>query len=133
MNLRYALVAPRAAHRCESCHTPESVFNFPFEVEHIIPLSLGGADVESNWALAGRSCNLRKGASVTAPDPETQANVQLFHPRQDSWDEHFRVERESGSILGLDAVGRATISRLDMNSPTQITARRQWVRLGAFP
>jgi hypothetical protein len=34
MNSFYTLVADRAAHRCEYCHAPELVFNFPFEVEH---------------------------------------------------------------------------------------------------
>jgi hypothetical protein len=37
MNPFYTLVADRAAHQCEYCHAPELVFNFPFEVEHIIP------------------------------------------------------------------------------------------------
>ena len=61
MNPFYHLVADRACHRCEYCHAPELVFNFPFEVEHIIPTSRGGANVEINLALACRSCNLRKG------------------------------------------------------------------------
>jgi 5-methylcytosine-specific restriction endonuclease McrA len=63
MNPFYTLVADRAAHLCEYCHAPELVFNFPFEVEHIVPRSLGGADAEFNLALACRSCNLRKGTS----------------------------------------------------------------------
>jgi len=37
MNLHYAQVALRAGHQCEYCRAPEVVFNFPFEVEHIIP------------------------------------------------------------------------------------------------
>lgn len=47
MNPFYTLVADRAAHRCEYCHDPELVFNFPFEVEHIIPVYRG----ESNDRL----------------------------------------------------------------------------------
>jgi HNH endonuclease len=61
MNSNYILVADRANHRCEYYHAPELVFNFPFEVEHIIPVSRKGADSEENLALACRSCNLRKG------------------------------------------------------------------------
>jgi hypothetical protein len=38
MNLHDAQVALQAGHRCEYCHAPEAVFNFPLEVEHIIPL-----------------------------------------------------------------------------------------------
>jgi 5-methylcytosine-specific restriction endonuclease McrA len=58
MNPHYPQVAKRAGHRCEYCHTPEVVFNFPFEVEHIQPVCLGGIDSEANLALACRSCNL---------------------------------------------------------------------------
>jgi 5-methylcytosine-specific restriction endonuclease McrA len=58
MNPRYAQVALRAGHRCEYCHAPETVFNFPFEVEHIIPVSGEGLDAETNWALACRSCKV---------------------------------------------------------------------------
>jgi len=57
MNPRYALVASRAVHHCEYCHAPEIVFNFPFEVEHIVPIVRYGDDVANNWALACRACN----------------------------------------------------------------------------
>ncbi len=98
MNQRYPKVALRAGHRCEYCRAPEAVFNFPFEVEHIIPVSRGGADAEVNWALACRSCNLRKAAHVNGIDPESQTIVRLFHPREDRWKEHFRADAESGEI-----------------------------------
>lgn len=48
MNPRYASVAARAGHRCEYCHAPEAVFNFPFEVEHVVPPGLLGADSEES-------------------------------------------------------------------------------------
>ena len=43
MNPGYEAVALRAGHRCEYCRAPEAVFNFPFEVEYIIPLVHAGA------------------------------------------------------------------------------------------
>lgn len=52
MNPRYPHVAERARHRCEYCLAPEAVFNFPFEVEHVIPAGRGGTDEEFNFALA---------------------------------------------------------------------------------
>lgn len=133
MNPRYAQVALRAGHRCEYCHAPEAVFNVPFEVEHIIPAARDGTDVEANWALACRSCNLLKAAHVSGIDPESQAVVRLFHPRQDEWGEHFQADTESGETEGLTAIGRATVARLKMNSEAQIAARRQWIRLGLLP
>lgn len=133
MNRHYHLVASRADHRCEYCRAPETAFNFHLEVEHITPLSLGGEDGEDNLALACQSCNLFKAAQVTAVDALTQRHVNLFHPRLLSWEEHFRVEMETGLIEGLTATGRATVESLRINSVAQIRARLQWMRLGLFP
>src|SRR5437867_3650299 len=109
MNPLYPLLAQRAGHRCEYCRAPEAIFNFPFEVEHIIPSSRDGSDDEANCALACRSCNLYKSDQIDGLDEPTKEVVRLFHPRQDRWDEHFRIEGESGTILGLTSTGRATV------------------------
>ena len=133
MNPRYPAVAERADHRCEYCHAPDAIFNFPFEVDHIIPPSHGGTDEESNFALSCRGCNVHKHGFVEAVNPETGAMVPLFHPRRDGWHEHFRADVETGEIIGLTATGRATVIRLKMNAPNQSAARRQWSDLGLFP
>lgn len=133
MNPRYVSVARRAFHRCEYCHAPELVFNFRFEVEHVIPVSQGGEDDEANLALACRSCNLHKGANVSGADPTNREVVRLFHPRLDRWSEHFQVDRVTGRIVGITPIGQATASCLNLNSASQLLARRQWIRLGVFP
>ncbi len=133
MNPHYPLVSQRSGHRCEYCRAPEAIFNFPFEVEHIIPVSRQGPDDESNLALACRACNLHKTNHLVGTDDVTQSEVRLFHPRQDSWAEHFQVERETGAIQGLTPVGRVTVARLQMNAVAQLAARGQWVSLGLFP
>jgi hypothetical protein len=133
MNPHYPLVARRAGHRCEYCHAPESIFNFPFEVEHIVPPGQQGPDDESNWALACRSCNLRKSNHLTGLDETTQIGQRLFHPRRDRWDHHFLVNSDTGVIQGTTPSGRATVARLQMNTPQQLEARKVWMRLGLFP
>jgi hypothetical protein len=133
VNPHYPLVALRAHHRCEYCRAPEFVFNFPFEVEHVIPLSQEGEDVEFNWALACRSCNVHKGSRTRCIDSATSTDARFFHPRQDHWDEHFYLDPNTGEIAGITAVGRATVACLNMNSQAQLAARRQWLRLGLFP
>ncbi|MEQ8541546.1 HNH endonuclease [Coleofasciculus sp. D1-CHI-01] len=133
MNSFYTLVADRATHRCEYCHAPELVFNFPFEVEHIIPLYRGGVDAEFNLALACRSCNLRKGTRISGLDPESNQDVPLFHPRQDLWDDHFQVDSDSGTLVAKTPTARVTITHLEMNSQAQVTARQLWIRLSLFP
>src|SRR5215471_8812095 len=69
-----------ADHRCEYCRAPEVMFIFPFEVEHIFPLSAGGADHETNLALACRSCNLRKGNHLSGLDETTRRRSSHFRP-----------------------------------------------------
>ncbi|MCD8485673.1 MAG: HNH endonuclease [Desertifilum sp.] len=133
MNPFYTLVAERASHRCEYCHAPELVFNFPFEVEHIIPLYRGGTDTEFNLALACRSCNLHKGTRISGIEPDSDTEVRLFNPRQDQWNDHFQVNSESGTLLGKTSIGTVTIACLEMNSQAQVTARQLWIRLGLFP
>ena len=133
MNPYYTLVADRAAHRCEYCRAPEIIFNFPFEVEHIVPLYRGGNNRMSNLALACRSCNLRKGTNISGLDSTSNTEFSLFHPRQDRWNEHFQVEIEAGAIVGITPTGRVTVTSLEMNSQTQLIARQLWIRLGLFP
>ncbi len=133
MNPYYTAIAERANHRCEYCHAPELVFNFPFEVEHIIPLSRQGTDDEANLALACRSCNLRKGTRISGVVTDSDTEVPFFHPRQNHWSEHFQVDTESRMVMGITAVGKVTVENLEMNSAAQVVARHLWIRLGLFP
>lgn len=130
MNPHYPLVSARARHACEYCHAPEVVFNMRFEVEHITPQARGGTSTDDNLALACRSCNLYKSAYVRAIDSLTQREVGIFNPRRDAWGEHFSLGEETGEIEGLTEVGRATVTRLRINSAAQVAARKQWLRLG---
>jgi hypothetical protein len=132
VNPAYPNVAERANHRCEYCHAPEAMFNVEFEVEHIVPRSRGGSDHSENYALACRSCNLKKSDTTEELDELTGTRTSLFHPRLDAWDDHFQVV-DNGSIAGRTSVGRVTVSRLNINSKLQLAARQQWIKLGLFP
>lgn len=133
MNPRYPTVASRANHQCEYCRAPEALFNFPFEVEHIFPTSLMGADSEANLALACRSCNLGKSDFLDGLDEVTGSMESLFNPRRDRWSDHFELDIDRGEIRGISSTGRATVARLRMNEPVQIMARLLWIRLRLFP
>jgi hypothetical protein len=133
VNPRYTAVARRADHRCEYCRAPERLFNTKFDVEHVTPVSRGGADDPENLALACRICNQKKGDATTGPDPAGAAQVYLFDPRRDRWIEHFAIDPDDLSVLGLTPAGRATVERLDMNNADQLAARAIWAELGLFP
>jgi hypothetical protein len=110
MNPYYSIVAERANHRCEYCQAPELVFNFPFEVEHIIPLVQQGANEEVNLALACRSCNLRKGTRISGILSGSKTEVRFFHPREDRWHEHFQMDVTHAKIIGMSAIGKTQLS-----------------------
>ena len=129
MNSWYVLVAARAGHRCEYCRAPESIFNIPFEVDHIHPRSLGGGDDDRNLALACRSCNLAKSDHCNATVPESG---RIFHPRQDRWDDHFAVSPQM-TIVGKTPVGRTTVELLRMNRLRALAARHSWKAIGLYP
>lgn len=133
MNPHYEFVAERAEHRCEYCHAPERVFNFPFEVEHIMPRALAGEDELRNLALACRACNLHKSIRVAGFDDETQAEIRLFNPRQGDWAANFQVKLATGKVIGVTPVGRVTVKQLQMNAAAQLGARLQWILWKLFP
>jgi hypothetical protein len=51
----------------------------------------------------------------------------------DRWPEHFHIEGATGLIVGITAIGRVTVARLQMNKSVQLAARHQWMRLRLFP
>ncbi len=54
-------------------------------------------------------------------DPETGEVVPIFNPRQQIWKEHFGWK--GVEVLGLTAVGRATINALSLNRPIMLAIR----------
>jgi len=133
MNRFYEEVAKRAMYKCEYCGASEEAFNFAFEVEHITPKARGGSNSLPNLALACIACNSYKGVFETGYDAETQTEVTLFHPRRDTWAEHFQFRFDSGEIIGLTLIGRATVHRLQLNSQRQVFVRLLWVQSDLYP
>jgi hypothetical protein len=116
-------VRQRAAGRCEYCLLRQEQCDLTHHVEHIVAKQHGGSDDASNLALACHRCNLRKGPNLTAIDPLTREVVPLFHPRSSNWSAHFIMESER--IIGITAVGRATVQLLTMNDARRLELRAQ--------
>lgn len=117
-------VRARASDRCEYCLMRQAWEAFyPYHVEHIIAQQHRGQDDFENLALACRHCNLLKGPNLTSLDPDSDHLVRLFHPREQLWKDHFRIE--GGYILGLTNVGRTTVFLLEMNAPHRLELRME--------
>lgn len=52
---------------------------------------------------------------VVATDPDTGVETALYNPRTQHWKDHFRWDDDKTGLVGLSAVGRATVSRLRIN------------------
>lgn len=109
------LIRDQANGTCEYCRSQERFSPQRFSIKHIKPYSAGGQTTQENLALSCQGCNGHKYAKQEAPDPITGAVVALFHPRRETWSDHFAWSADASLIVGLTPVGRATVEALRMN------------------
>ncbi|MEW4571015.1 HNH endonuclease signature motif containing protein [Tautonia sp. JC769] len=123
-----------AGNRCGYCLSPQHLVMARLEIEHVVPLSRGGTNDESNLWLSCPLCNRHKGDRLSAIDPETGGEVPLFHPRRQRWAEHFRWSEDGLRIVGLTPAGRATVVALQLDTdPDALVVRSYWVLAGWHP
>lgn len=127
-------VRQAAQNRCGYCLSPQRLMMSRLQVEHIIPLAKGGSNDETNLWLACSICNGHKSDKITAIDPETGKDVQLFNPRTQDWFEHFRWSNDGLRVIGITPTGRATVEALHLDrDPDAIITRSWWVEAGWHP
>src|SRR5262245_16166295 len=124
-------IEARARQRCEYCLMHQALQGGTFHVEHIVPRSQGGSSEIDNLAWACPGCNLHKSDRTTVPDPDSNQQVPLFHPRQHRWADHFHWD--GYRLLGHSPIGRATVFALDLNHPRRVLIRQAEELFGLFP
>jgi len=130
---RRAEVTVRAGHRCEYCHLPTRGQVATFPIDHVIPRNLGGPTELDNLALACPHCNAHKWTATEGPDPLTGSMARYFHPRLDSWGDHFEWSATiKGELVGKTPTGRATIQGLRINDDDMIAIRVLLAELNLF-
>ena len=91
----------------------------------------GGQTSLDNLAWSYFYCNRFKGSDLASIDPTTRKVVVLFHPREQRWHRHFRIN--SARIEGITSSGRATVTLLHMNDPERIAYRLGLIEIGHYP
>ncbi|MCH7988255.1 MAG: HNH endonuclease [Planctomycetes bacterium] len=125
-------IQERADNRCEYCRIPQVADPFyTFPVDHIIARQHRGTTTLDNLALSCYRCNMHKGPNIASLDPDTSEMVPLFHPRRDTWSEHF--EWNEGILVGRTPIGRATVELLAINHPDHVLLREALIDEGVFP
>ena len=92
--------------------------------------SMGGTSRFENLAYACVHCNLHKGTDMFALDQRGMP-VRLFNPREQSWDEHFRID--GAVIQPLTPNGEATVWLLKINDSKRVIERQGLRRIGLYP
>jgi hypothetical protein len=132
--VRRAEVVARAGHRCEYCHLPTRGQVATFPIDHVIPRNRGGTTDPDNLALTCPHCNAHKWTEVDSSDPETGETARFFHPRHDSWADHFEWSSERpGELVGRTPIGRATVAGLRINDADMVELRLLLAEVGLFP
>jgi hypothetical protein len=99
-------------------------------MDHIIAQQHHGISEPENLCLACATCNAHKGPNIAGIDSQTGQLVRLFHPRRDTWSDHFRW---NGPVLqGLTDVARVTIDVLSINDPARVILRSLCIQAGDF-
>lgn len=126
-------VIEACGNRCSYCLASQRYVLSRLEIEHIIPVALGGSNDEWNLCLGCRLFNLYKSDQIEATDPITKAIVALFNPLTQAWSDHFKWSQDGAIIVGLTPVGRATVEALRLNNEIAVEVRRNWVLVGWHP
>jgi len=124
------LVNERANRCCEYCFFPEVATLASHEVDHIIAEKHGGLTEADNLALSCILCNKHKGSDLASIDPDTGKLAPLYHPRQDRWSEHFRLD--GAEFIPLTPKGRVTVRLLQLNRSDRVEERKQLIQAGMF-
>jgi hypothetical protein len=79
-------------------------------------------------------CNLTK-ADATSGEDEYGRAQPLFNPRDFEpwllgWHLHFSLDRDSGIIIPLTPMGKASVTTLRMNDPNRVFARKLQILAG---
>lgn len=123
-------VRRRANDCCEYCQLPQRGTVLPHEADHIRSQKHGGRATLANLCWSCAWCNSFKGTDIASLAPGTNEIVPLFHPRTDTWKEHFYWE--GYQLRGKTASGSATIELLRINLPERIDHRQMLMRVGMW-
>ena len=86
-----------------------------------------------NLAFACGGCNRTKATRTSASDTESGTSVPLFHPCTQAWNDHFAWNYDFTLMIGLTAVGRATVDALRLNRPGVVNLRLVLLAIAEHP
>lgn len=85
-----------------------------------------------SFSLVNSAININ-GRKRKRIDYQTGEQVPLFNPRQQRWEDHSSWSVDGVEIIGITAIGRATVLALRLNNDLALIVRKNWIRAGWQP
>ena len=126
-------IIERANRLCEYCRYSMDYSAQPFVIDHIVPIAEGGTTTMENLAFACGGCNGHKYTKIQALDPVSRELVSLYNPRTQKWLDNFVWSDDFLQVVGLTAIGRATINALQINRFGVVNMRKLLLMAGLHP
>lgn len=126
-------IIERANRLCEYCRCSMDYSAQPFVIDHIVPIAEGGTTTMENLAFACGGCNGHKYTKIQALDPVSRELVSLYNPRTQKWLDNFVWSDDFLQVVGLTAIGRATINALQINRFGVVNMRKLLLMAGLHP
>jgi len=105
----------------------------PKEMRMLVFERAKGETTEDNLALSCSGCNNHKFIKTEGKDPFTDQLVKLYNPRLHNWNDHFTWADNATIILGISAIGRATVEEYKLNRQRLFNLRRLLFDSGEHP
>ena len=113
VSLRQSVVK-RAGNSCEYCLTNDLIGVHKFHIDHIYNEAKGGPTSLDNLAYACAVCNHKKGENLAGYIAEIGQAFLLYHPRKDTWEDHFDLT-STGRLALKTNVAKAAAAQLKLN------------------
>ncbi|MGB3787376.1 MAG: HNH endonuclease signature motif containing protein [Phormidesmis sp.] len=126
-------IIQRSNRRCEYCKSHMDYSPQSFAIEHVMPVARGGKTEIDNLAFACGGCNGHKYTKTEAVDDLSRSGVPLYNPRKQSWYDHFVWSPDLSKIVGITAIGRATVIALKVNRIGNANLRQLLLLIGRHP
>jgi len=124
-------IARRASHRCEYCLLHEDDSYSRHQIDHIISRKHGGLSTLANLAYACIRCNSWKGSDLGSFEASVGRLIPFFHPRNQHWYDHFRLQGAVIELLTLEGLVTARLLRLNLDQ--RVIERNLLISLGRYP
>ena len=118
---------------CEYCQSQEAFSFTSYLVEHITTSSIDQKDIIENLVFSCQGCSNTRNENTKSTDPVTGKIINIYNPRVDVWSDNFCWSEDFTNLVGLTAIGRATIEKLKLNRETLKEYRSVLISINKHP